>query len=66
MSAQKFELDIYGNQEKWVPVTVEWRVLRLPLEERPPDMEDSCEYIEQAVVGSQQMVVFQLGVWPTC
>jgi len=21
MSAQKFEFDIYGNQEKWVPVT---------------------------------------------
>jgi hypothetical protein len=32
--------------EKWVPVTTAWRVLRLRMEERPPDMEGSCEYIE--------------------
>jgi hypothetical protein len=31
---------------KWVPVITAWRVLRLRMEERPPDMEDSCEYIE--------------------
>jgi hypothetical protein len=29
-----------------VPVTTAWRVLRLRMEERPPDMEGSCEYIE--------------------
>jgi hypothetical protein len=27
-------------------VTTAWRVLRLRMEERPPDMEGSCEYIE--------------------
>jgi hypothetical protein len=32
--------------DKWVPVTTAWRVLRLRMEERPPDMEGSCEYIE--------------------
>jgi len=40
-SARKFELHIYGNQEKWVPVTSVWRVLGLLLEERPPDVEGS-------------------------
>jgi hypothetical protein len=32
--------------DKWIPVTTVWRVLRLLMEERPPDMEGSCEYIE--------------------
>jgi hypothetical protein len=27
-------------------VTTAWRVLRLRMEERPADMEGSCEYIE--------------------
>jgi hypothetical protein len=31
---------------KWVPVTTAWHVLRLRMEERPLDMEGSCEYIE--------------------
>ena len=30
----------------WVPVTTAWRVLRLRMEERPADMEGSCEYME--------------------
>jgi hypothetical protein len=51
---------------KWVPVTTAWRVLRLRMEERPPDMEGSCEYIEQAVADSRQGVVFQLGGWAKC
>jgi hypothetical protein len=29
-----------------VPVPTAWRVLGLRMEERPPDMEVSCEYIE--------------------
>jgi hypothetical protein len=29
-----------------VPVPTTWRVLGLLMEERPPDMEGSCEYIE--------------------
>jgi hypothetical protein len=31
---------------KWVPVTTAWGVLRLRMEERPPVMEGSCEYME--------------------
>jgi hypothetical protein len=31
---------------KWLPVTTTWRVLRLLLEEGPPDMKASYEYIE--------------------
>jgi hypothetical protein len=31
---------------KWVPVTTAWRVLGLRMEERPPGMKGSCEYIE--------------------
>jgi hypothetical protein len=31
---------------KWVPVATARRVLRLRLDERPPVMEGSCEYIE--------------------
>ena len=34
------------NRVKWVPVTTAWRVLGLGMEERPPDMEGSCKYIE--------------------
>jgi hypothetical protein len=34
------------NHVKWVPVTTAWRVLGLRMEERPPGMEGSCEYIE--------------------
>jgi hypothetical protein len=29
-----------------IPVPTAWRVLGLRMEERPPDMEVSCEYIE--------------------
>jgi hypothetical protein len=29
-----------------IPVPTAWRVLGLRMEERPPDMEASCEYIE--------------------
>jgi hypothetical protein len=36
----------YMAHDKWVPITTAWRVLRLRMEERPPDMEGSCEYIE--------------------
>jgi hypothetical protein len=39
---------------KSVPVTTAWRVLRLRMEERPPDMEGSCEYTEQVVMDSRQ------------
>jgi hypothetical protein len=34
------------SRDKSVPVITSWRVLGLRLEERPPDMEKSCEYIE--------------------
>jgi hypothetical protein len=66
VSAQEFELDIYGNQEKWVRVITAWGVLRFLLKERPPDTEGSREYNEQAVADSQQVVVCQLGGWATC
>jgi hypothetical protein len=33
-------------RDKWIPVTTAGRVLRLRMEERPPDKEGSCEYIE--------------------
>jgi hypothetical protein len=33
-------------RDKWVPVSTAWRVLRLRMEEQPPYMESSCEYIE--------------------
>jgi hypothetical protein len=36
----------YDVRDKWVPVLMAWRVLRLWMEKRPPDMEGSCEYIE--------------------
>jgi hypothetical protein len=44
-------------RDKWDPVTTAWRVLRLRMEELPPDMENSCEYIEFAVADSRQGVV---------
>jgi hypothetical protein len=29
-----------------IPVTTAWRVLRLQMEEKPPAIEGTCEYIE--------------------
>jgi hypothetical protein len=46
-----------------VPVPTAGRVLGLRMEERPPAMEVSCEYIEQAAADKQQGVVLQLGGW---
>jgi hypothetical protein len=43
------------------PVTTAWHILRLRMEERPPAMEGSCKYIEQAAVDKQQGIVLQLG-----
>jgi hypothetical protein len=34
------------SRVKWVPLTMSWRVLRLRMEEWPPVMEGSCEYID--------------------
>jgi hypothetical protein len=36
----------YVFSDKWVPLTTAWRVLELRVEERPPNMKDSFEYIE--------------------
>jgi len=47
-------------------VVTAWHVFRLRLEERPPNMEISCEYIKYAVAYSRQEVVLQLGVWARC
>jgi hypothetical protein len=33
------------------------------MEERLPDIENSCEYVEKEVAGRQQGVVLQLGGW---
>jgi hypothetical protein len=46
---------------RWVPVPTVWRVLRVRMEERPPVMEVSCEYTEEAAANKRQGVVFQLG-----
>jgi len=45
------------SQDDWVPVTMAWPVLRLQMEERPPNMVGGCEYIDQAVAVSRQGVV---------
>jgi hypothetical protein len=36
----------YKIHVRWVPVTTAWRVLGLRMEERPPAIEVSCDYIE--------------------
>jgi hypothetical protein len=54
------------HRDKWVPVTTAWRVLRLWMEERPADMEGSCEHIEQADVDSRQGVVLLRECWTRC
>jgi hypothetical protein len=46
-----------------VPVPTAWRVLGLRMEERPPAMEVSCEYIEWAVADKRQGAILQLGGW---
>ena len=38
-------------------------VLRLRKEERPPDMQSSCEYAGQAVADSRQGAVLEHGGW---
>jgi hypothetical protein len=52
--------------DKWVPVITVRLVLRLRMEGLPPDVEGSCEYMEQAVVDIGQGVVLQLGGWVSC
>jgi hypothetical protein len=42
----KLHVSLHSYRNKSVPVTTAWRVLRLRMEERPPDMEGNCEYIE--------------------
>jgi hypothetical protein len=44
-------------------VTTAWRILRFRWRRRPPDMEDSCEYILLTVTGIQQGLALQLGGW---
>jgi hypothetical protein len=41
-----------GKRDNWLPVTTAWHVLRLWMEERPPGMKGSYEYIEEAVADS--------------
>jgi hypothetical protein len=52
--------------DKLVPVTMACRVLRLGMEERPSDMDGSCEYTEYAVADSRQWVILQIGGWVRC
>ena len=33
-----FAMSVHLVHDKWVPVTMAWRVLRLRMEERPPDI----------------------------
>jgi hypothetical protein len=40
-----------------------WGVLGLRMEERPPALEGSCEYLEIAAADKLQAVVLQLRVW---
>ena len=42
-----YALLLSPDRDEWVPVTTAWRVHRLRMEERPADMEGSCEYIEK-------------------
>ena len=47
LNCSVFPSSVSGSaRDKWVPITMAWRVLRLRMEERPPDMEDSCQDIE--------------------
>ena len=42
----EFQMLLNFVHDKSVPVTTAWSVLRLRMEERPVDMEGSCEYTE--------------------
>jgi len=44
-----------------VPIITAFGVVSLRIEERPPDLDGSCGYIQQAVAYSRQGVVLQLG-----
>jgi hypothetical protein len=46
-----------------VPVPTAWWVLELWMEERPPAVEVSCEYSEQAAADRLRGVDLQLGDW---
>lgn len=49
----------------WVPVTRAWHISGLQAEGTASiyDMEDKCEYIEQAVANSRQMTVLLSEGW---
>jgi hypothetical protein len=53
-------------RDKWVPVIKVWRVLRLRMQKRPPDIQGRCEYVEKAVKDNRQGVVLKLGSWAGC
>jgi hypothetical protein len=42
----KIKLLTYADHQQFGVLTTAWRVFRLWMEERPPDMESSCEYPE--------------------
>jgi hypothetical protein len=46
MNISNVKLHENSSRGKWLSVTTAWRFLRLRMEERPPDMEGNCEYIE--------------------
>jgi hypothetical protein len=44
-NSQQLSTCSYPEPDRGVPVPTAWRVLGLRMEERPPAMEISCEYI---------------------
>jgi hypothetical protein len=52
--------------DKWVPVTMALRVLRLRMEERPPIWTVDANALKKTIADSRQVMVLQLGGWARC
>jgi len=39
---------VHSIHRKWFHVTTPWRIHKLRMEERPPNMQGCCKYTEQA------------------
>jgi len=57
---------LYLVRDKWVAVTIAWRVLRLRMEERPPIWTVTANMLKKQSRTADKGVVLQPGDWARC
>jgi hypothetical protein len=54
------------SHDKWVPITVVWRVLRLQTEERSPIWTIYANILKKQSRTAEKALLLQLGGWERC